>query len=318
MRNIRKISVFVLIIAIILVFSACGSEKYSFTVIDGESEHTAEMSKGDKIEGSAAVYLNDGGVLYAEDYKVNENILGVIKNAPEKSVRDVYNISKECIDNNEKVMVVYLDGFGWQSYEKALERGDLKNLSKLEASKALSMYPTITPVNYAAMVTGETPKVNGVSARGIHQLSCDSIFDYVVSSGKTAYIAEGDAQIIRFSVPQELNVDLDGDGDTDNEILECALEAIESDAYDYLFVHFHGIDDTSHANGPDAQATIDKISETDEMFGMLAEKWTGKIIVIADHGQHENDGNGDDEYADKTGIHGAFASSDIVVPLLTN
>ena len=86
-----------------------------------------------------------------------------------------------------------------------------------------------------------------------------------------------------------------------------------------FFIHLHGIDDVSHKYGPNSEETLFKIAQTDEWAGELFARWDGKIIVIADHGQHETaEGSGDSEYADYAGTHGAFLASDILVPLLTN
>lgn len=188
-------------------------------------------------------------------------------------------------------------------------------MAGLESEIASGVYPTITPVNYAAMVTGRPPAENGVHKRGDHDLDCETIFDAAAQAGKSVFIAEGDAQILNFSVPQALNADLDGDGDTDGEVFACAL-AHTADT-ELLFVHFHGIDDTGHAYGPLSPENLEKIARTDAWVGELLSAWDGTVLLSADHGQHENDGSGDSAYADKRGVHGDFAASDLLVPLLT-
>ena len=234
----------------------------------------------------------------------------------ETSVMDVYNLAQEALDQDQRVLIIFIDGFGYWSYESALERGDIPNLASFESSRASSVMPTITPVNYAAMVTGKPPEENGVVDRKVHRTSCDTIFDYALSLDKTAIIIEGDAQILAFSARQELNPDLDGDGGTDNEVFDCAIAAM-NDNYDLMLVHFHGIDDMGHLTGPDSDETRAMIRLMDEYVGQLISKWGGFGIAVADHGQHENDGNGDAAYADKRGIHGSDAESDIIIPLLT-
>ena len=233
----------------------------------------------------------------------------------EYSVMDVYGFAKDALERDRRVLILFLDGFGYWSFEAALARGDVPNLATLEAHRAAAVMPTITPVNYAAMVTGRPPEENGVTDRSGHTVDCDTIFDYALSLGKTAVVIEGDVQILRFSVPQELNPDFDGDGDTDNEVFDCALSMMDR-GYDLMLVHFHGIDDTGHQTGPDSAETREKIRQVDAYAGLLMEKWDGYVIAVADHGQHENDGNGDEAYADKRGIHGSDAESDVIIPLL--
>ena len=234
------------------------------------------------------------------------------------AVTDVFDIAKDALDSGKKVMILYLDGFGWSNYERALEAGVIPNLSSLVAQDAISMYPTITPVNYAAMVTGEPPKYNGVAARNVHSLACDTIFDYVQSLGKSVYISEGNTEILTFSAQQELNPDMNGNSDTDDEEIETTLAALKDKNSSLVFIHLHGIDDLSHKYGPESEKVLSKIAQTDTWAGELFNAWNGKIIVIADHGQHTADGKSDPEYSDYAGTHGSFLASDILVPLLTN
>ena len=313
----QRMKKLVLICIMLLLLCGCG-RTYSFTILDGQTVMQAEMKESDMIEGPCAVYTADGDIIYAEDYKPDRELYGVVLNPPEHTLTYVYDLALDSLKNGEKVMIVYLDGFGYWSYEYALENGLIKNLEQFDSEKVLAMYPTITPVNYAAMVTGQTPAKNGVTARGIHVLNCSTIFDDVLELEQSAYIAEGDTQILSFSVSQELNPDLNGDGSTDDEVFESALEACTAGNYGMVFVHFHGIDDVSHATGPMSERTLEEISRVDEYIGLLTQQWNGRIIVTADHGQHNNDGNGDSEYEDYTGVHGAFVQSDIYVPILTN
>lgn len=275
-------------------------------------------TSGEIIDASSdeVTFLRNGKVeVSGERY---DGLYGVVANPPDAAVMDAYYLASEYIDAGESVLFVFLDGFGYKSYETALEMGCIPVLSELNACMATAAFPTITPVNYAAMATGQAPATNGVTERGVHELSCESIFDLVLESGKTAFIAEGNAQIIGFSVRQSLNVDLDGDGLTDGEVFDCAMTAIETGEYDLVFAHFHGIDDVSHETGPDSAETYDIIRRIDEYVGALMDAWGGRVIVVADHGQHLSDGTGDPYYEGKTGEHGAFASSDLFVPLLTN
>jgi len=297
--------------------SACGkSRAFSFAVIDGDEEYTLELEAGEVLSRASRVYTAAGDVFYAEDYVISEPLHGVILDPPDYSVRDVFNETKAALDAEGKILIVFIDGFGWKSYEAALERGDIPNLARLNSNIASSVFPTITPVNYAAMVTGTPPIENGVTERGIHSLSGDTIFDYAASIGKSASVIEGDSQIFSFSVKQELNPDSDSLDGTDNEIFQSAMAAKQSGC-DLLFVHFHGVDDVSHTFGPESEEAAEKIKQIDGYFGELSDGWSGKIIVVADHGQHENDG-GDPAYENLAGKHGSFTASDIFVPFLMN
>ncbi len=313
----RKLVIFIVYLLLVFASSCAKPEAFLFTVLDGDEEYTLTLKEGEVVSGYSEVYTLAGDVFYAEDYVISEPLHGVILDPPDYSVRDVFNETKTAFDAGDKVLVVFIDGFGWKSYEAALERGDIPNLAQLSANMASSVYPTITPVNYAAMVTGAPPIENGVTKRGIHSLSVDTIFDYANSIGKSSSVIEGDSQILSFSVKQELNPDSDGLDGTDNEIFQSALTA-KQNGYDLLFVHFHGVDDVSHAFGPKSEEAAEKIRQIDGYFGELSDGWNGKVIVVSDHGQHENDRSGDAEYENLAGKHGSFAPSDIFVPLLMN
>ena len=329
----------------LLMLSGCGKTKSAtFPLVSMSSGQNATIETdvnnntalSELLEGavqSAAVYTADGDVIYTDadnivlhkggGASVNafeySELSGVITDYSGSAVTDVYDLAVSALDSGKRVMVLYLDGFGWSNYERALKAGVIPNLSALSAQQAISMYPTITPVNYAAMVTGKAPKYNGVTARGIHTLACDTIFDYALSLGKKVFLSEGNTEILSFSVKQELNPDMNGNGDTDDEQIENTLAALKSSDSTLFFIHLHGIDDISHKYGPNSEETLSKIAQTDEWAGELIDGWDGKIIVIADHGQHATaEGGGDSEYADYAGTHGAFLASDILVPLLTN
>lgn len=308
---------FFIIAAAALLLCGCGTERYDFTVIDETGAHGESMARGDTVSGPVLVYTARGEVFREEDYKLTEPLTGVIIDPPEKTLMDVYGLAGQALDAGERVLIVYIDGLGWDSYEKALEDGAIPNLARLYAEKAASMYPTITPVNYAAMVTGRCPAENGVTERGIHTISCGTIFDYALSLGLRSYVSEGDTQILALSGAElELSPDLNGNGTGDDEIFDCAMEA--ADGYELLFVHFHSVDDASHEFGPGSPEARRALVQADAWCGELMSVRDGRIIVTSDHGQHENDGTGDEAYADRSGTHGDFAPSDIFVPILTN
>ncbi|MFA9422922.1 MAG: alkaline phosphatase family protein, partial [Sedimentibacter sp.] len=88
------------------------------------------------------------------------------------------------------------------------------------------------------------------------------------------------------------------------EMYESALRA-SAENYDFIFVHFHGIDDRGHSYGPEADETMLYIKLIDSYISELSNIWDGTIILTADHGMHETE-NG--------GTHGECRYSDMVVP----
>jgi len=255
------------------------------------------------LSSSGAVDI--GGTTY-------ESVVGLILNPPEATIQDAYSLTRGYLEAGEQVLFLYLDGFGYDKWLSALNRGIVPNLAQLTVEQAADAYPTITPVNYAAMVTGKTPYVNGIKQRSDHTLACPSIFDYTEANNLSTIIIEGDKQIINFAIEQQLHPDYNDDGDTDNEVFATALQAVTDGSYDLVFVHFHGIDDSEHTNGPQTDQVFDKIASEDLMVGQLLAIWQGRVVVVSDHGQHLSK----EEDDDRSGVHGTFCADDIFVPLM--
>ncbi len=300
----KKYLALALLAALLLV--GCGrTETFSFPVVENDAVTQTEVPKGTDLPGRSLVYTAAGDVFYAEDYAVTEALTGVISDPPARSVMDA----------GERVLLIYIDGLGYERFRDAAAAGEVPNLAALTLEKCASVYPTITPVNYAAMVSGLPPAENGVDRRGIHALACDTIFSDAAARGLTAFAAEGDSQILVLpGAETELCPDLNGDGTGDDEIFETAMAHLDADL---LFVHFHSVDDASHENGPWSDAAKAALTRADAWCGALLGAWDGAVIIAADHGQHEQDGTGDAAYADRRGTHGDFAPSDIFTPFLT-
>ena len=309
-----------LCIILALLVSACQSA--SIPTVNGHSGENGLLSPADLQEANnVAIYTEEGDIIYADSSNVQLNgntlavnrerykdVIGVILDPPALFVGDAYNLAAEALENDIQVMLIYVDGLGWDSYQRALSSGIIHHLADYDVQKAMSVFPTITPVNYAAMVSGQTPLYTGIKQRSDHNPICESIFDLATKLGKTSCIVEGDKQILQFSIDQRLHPDLDGDGGTDNEVFDTALAAI-AEGHDLLFVHFHGLDDISHAHGPKSPEAVNKLIELDNKIANLAANWPGAIVIASDHGQHD-DGKG-------KGVHGEFRAEDILTPLFT-
>ena len=304
-----------LLILTAAVFAACGAD-CAFTVIDGTDCREVTLNAGDAIEGPALIYTAAGDVFYAEDYRPDQELTGVILDPPERTQMDVCRLTKEALEEQGRALVIYIDGLGWDGFRQAVSRNDLPHLSGLTAVRAAGVYPTITPVNYAAMVTGRPPQANGVTRRGVHNLDCPTVFDYCRELHLNCCVVEGDLQILVFPDTElELNPDLNGSGSGDDEIFEYAMAAL--DDHDFVFVHFHSVDDSEHEFGPESAEARAALIQVDQWCGQLLEAWKGPVVICSDHGQHENDGKGDAAYAGRSGTHGEFRPSDIFVPILT-
>ncbi len=220
------------------------------------------------------------------------------------SITDAYYDVKSYLKNDEKVMLILLDGFSLEQYNYAVDRGYIEFLQNYFANEALSVFTPVTNAGYAAIITGETPNINGIHDRSNREMSVNSIFHYALNNDKKSIIMEGDIKILNTEIEPILHIDLNKDGDTDDEMLKSTLNAVQNE-YDLIFVHFHGIDDRGHSYGPFSDEAMHYISSIDRSIEKLSEIWRDNIVITSDHGMHETI---------EGGSHGVCQSSDMIVP----
>lgn len=281
----------------------------------GNHQYENVLVMGEKGESS---YFDDEGYFELKDNYINyifsdgkkqiEKVQGALINPPIGSVKDTYYETLDSLKNDEKVMVLFLDGFGYHQYEYAIEHDYAPYISKLEkAQKVTTVFKPVTNAGFAAMITGKTSFENGIYSRKQRQPKVPTIFDAAKKLNKKTLFVEADIQILDTEIEPLLNLDNNSNGIIDDEVFECAFNKLEDD-YDFAFIHFHGIDDSGHKNGDLSEKTMKTIKRTDEYVRKLCEKWTGKIIITADHGMHSKD---------KGGYHGIYRYEDMIIPYIS-
>jgi len=329
----RKNLILLTVLIILFLIVGCEEQKvvdFKPTSIITSSENLITINASDdeilisdilNISDKSIIMTYDGGyypleidgTLYSETEGVNfkntdgkklyENVVGIINSPPKISVMDVYHESKTLIKDN-KVMVIYIDGWGWHQYEYLKENYKELYTSKINGfKKALTVYKPVTNSGYAAMITGQPPYKNGILNRDYREVKVETIFQYIQEIDKRAVLIEGNSNIITTGLNPILNLDTNESGSNDDEVFNSAIENIENT--DYLFVHFHGFDDFGHTYGPFGDKTVDKFIEIDNYVENLVSKWEGKIIITTDHGMHE---------VEDGGSHGEFRCEDMIVP----
>jgi len=231
------------------------------------------------------------------------DIAGIYSDPPPAMITDTAADAMCMLESGQRVMIIELDGLGITTYMA----GEMRTLESLgNMMQALSVYKPVSPAGLAAMLTGVTGDQNGIVSRE-RELKVPDLFERAAALGKKCAYVEGDAALIRTSLSPRLCVDVNKNGSTDDEVLAAAIEEI-GHSPDLLFIHFHGIDDTSHTHGPLSEETKEKMRQLDGYIAQLAALWgDGRIIVTSDHGQHE--GNGADN-------HGDFRYEDLTVPYI--
>lgn len=280
-------------------------------------------SSGNEAE-SFAIYTGDGDIVFADQIKEIKKSLfggsivktgtltikkpvGIMENPPSASITDIKDMVLELVDKDRKVLLIYIDGMGYGIYEKAANAGCLPYIAALgRGMKAMTVYPSITDVTFASMVTGETPKYTGIHNRDKKSMPVETIFDIVSKKGKSSKVIEGDIKILTDEVETVLNIDENKNGTIDDEIYACAMKELQNPP-DVLLVHFHSFDDMGHEYGPDSEEAIAQLSVLDSFVENMAAGYTGEVIITADHGMHEYEGGGS---------HGAFLYSDMFIPII--
>jgi hypothetical protein len=212
------------------------------------------------------------------------------------------------------VLLLFLDGFGYLRYQQAKEAGLIPNIAALEEPRmALTTYPPITTVSTGSLLTGAPPSVHGADRRGVRKTEVETLFDVAEQAGLEARAVEGEALAFQLRGAEfVLSGDRNGNGMTDDEVLQNALDVLGQGAPDLFFVHFHGIDDAGHTYGPDTEEERRLVGFVDAAVGDLLEAMPGDslILIFADHGMHRVDEAG------RRGDHGHLIPLDMLIPII--
>jgi Type I phosphodiesterase / nucleotide pyrophosphatase len=213
------------------------------------------------------------------------------------------------------VLILLLDGLGYQHYVEARQEGLTPNLAALgEPLLGLTTYPPVTSVSMASLLTGAPSQVHGAWRRGIRQTEVETLFDAASAAGLYVVTVEGESLPFNLRNAEiRLSGDRDGNGSTDDNVLANALAALDAGMPDLLYVHFHGIDDAEHIYSPGAPEVSVAVRDMDSAVGQIVSALPHNtlVLILADHGQHlvAADEEG------RVGNHGSLIGSDMFIPI---
>ncbi len=188
-----------------------------------------------------------------------------------------------------KVMVCYLDGLGYRMYKNAADNGSVPFISRnFSVLPVRTVEPPVTNPAMATMITGELPDVHGIHSRKDREVLVPTLF--AGRSGENTAFLEGDTRILKTELLPRLHAAAKGKG-CDYWIYRDACKAA-SEEKEFIFAHFHEIDDAAHADGPFSSACMEKLKETDGYIEALSGIFKGEILLISDHGVHETGDGG--------------------------
>lgn len=212
----------------------------------------------------------------------------------------------------EHVVLIYLDGFGYEIYEKASQMKLTPNIEDhAVVIPALTVYPPRSNVASAALLTGLYPEGSQVYRSGIRNTQAPTIFSSASKKGLTSVAIEGaNAPFVIENSRFIVSDDQDQNGFSDDNTYENAMQILSAEIPRLTWIHFHGIDDSGHLYGPDSKQVYEKVAEIDEYIAEIYRLLPGStlIIIFSDHGMHTVEGN--------QGRHGNLIESDMVIPII--
>lgn len=190
---------------------------------------------------------------------------------------------------------------------------DMPFLSALCADRMVALravMPSITPVNFATMITGTDLAGHGVRSKEMG-CSCETLFDVLGANGLSAagcgrpgYTG---GELLARCAQHKGVARVPDDAGTEEVTLRIARESLP----EFIITQIGGTDDHFHRFGPASDSARPKVQETDQRLQRLCGELGAlgyAIIILADHGQHET---GDPSHM---GSHGTDSDEDCLVP----
>jgi predicted AlkP superfamily pyrophosphatase or phosphodiesterase len=209
---------------------------------------------------------------------------------------------------SDRLAIVAPDALGISAW--GLWRHEMPILSRLHDHRGIrlrAVMPTITPVNFATMITGAPQQVHGIGAY-TDDFQCPTLFDVLRAEGKTS---AGVGQK-GYTGSELLGRCADhhgcADSRTDDEVADITMELARSERPDFVICQLGSTDDAFHRHGPSSRQVVPVLAETDARLGRMLDvlsKCGYAVIVLADHGQHDTPTGG---------THGTESDDDSIVP----
>jgi predicted AlkP superfamily pyrophosphatase or phosphodiesterase len=212
-----------------------------------------------------------------------------------------------------RVAVLAPDAVGltvWQRWREATPF--LTSLHEQRHLVLRSVPPPITPVNFAALVTGAPLEAHGLHERTA-KLRAESIFDVIrATGGGSAGVGQpgytGGDFLARYA---EFSGRTDASGD--DAVLEMVLRLARAHQPRFIIAQLGDPDTLFHKVGPSSPEAEPVMRATDARLRRLTEELATSgyaVIVLADHGQHEYT----DDSGSVRGGHDGSEEEDFLVP----
>lgn len=173
-----------------------------------------------------------------------------------------------------------------------------------------STMPSITPVNFATMITGCDLDGHGVRSKEM-EVQCETLFDVLDEAGEQGAGCGRPTYTGGQLLARVAQIDGTAAVSDDAGVEEIVLGIATEQTPRFIIAQIGGTDDHFHRFGPTSPRMIPKLREMDWRLTNMVDELGGlgyAIMILADHGQHDS-GN-----PEKAGTHGTDSDEDCLVP----
>ncbi len=212
-------------------------------------------------------------------------------------------LEKQNYQYAKHIILIGSDGFGAYAFEKAKIPNIRKMMNNGSYSlQARSVLPSSSAVNWASMIMGSGPELHGftewgsktpelpsriIGKGGIYPTIFSLIDEQLPNSKKgVSYNWGGIGYLFEKSM-----VDLDFNGETDEETVDKALEFLVENKPIFTFIHMSEPDNTGHGIGHDTPEYYESVEKIDSLVGQIIDtlekqKMMEETIILftSDHG----------------------------------
>ena len=210
-----------------------------------------------------------------------------------------------------RVLILSIDGLR----PEAISMASMPNLLTLMQTSAYTLYaktvyPSVTLISHASMLTGECPSKHGVDwndyrpERG-YAMGTD-LFDIAHAAGLQTVMYVGKEKLRQITEPSSTDQFV-YINDRDSVIIDRLIEEFPQD-FGLLFIHFPTPDGMGHSYGWLSSQYLSVLFRADEAIGILLAELEARnlrgetlIIITADHGGHAT-------------THGSSMPEDMTIP----
>ena len=220
----------------------------------------------------------------------------------------------ETLGVQRRLVVVVIDAFGASTWVVArTETPTINALANRHLVHIRSVMPTVTPVNFATMLTGVGAKVHLIKSRE-EKLLLETVFDVLREGGRESATAARSVSSLGILISPLADHPRLAKSNRDEDVKDLAAEAMKA-GVDLLWVQLLDVDDAGHKHGPRSSQGVSAAGRADfhlKEIASTAYREGYAIMVLADHGQHTTT-NDDGSVG---GTHGTDADEDVYVPFI--